>query len=96
MEFLVHFDTSRVYALPAAERDDLINRQQERGRELVSKGTIRHLWDLAPAGQQGGVGIWAAEDADGLEAVLTSLPIRPYIDIEVTPLAIHPLMAQVS
>jgi muconolactone D-isomerase len=54
------------------------------------------LWDLAPAGRQGGVGIWAAEDADGLEAVLTSLPIRPYIDIEVTPLATHPLMAQVS
>jgi muconolactone D-isomerase len=62
----------------------------------VSKGTIRHLWDLAPAGQQGGVGIWVAEDADGLEAVLTSLPIRPYIDIEVTPLATHPLMVQVS
>jgi muconolactone D-isomerase len=94
MEFLVNFDTSRVYALPAAERDDLIKREQKRGRELMSEGVIRHLWSLV--GQQGNVGIWAAEDADELEAALTSLPIRPYVDIEVTPLATHPMTAQVS
>jgi len=94
MEFLVHFDTSGVFALPAAERGDLIKREQVRGRELMSEGVIRHLWSLA--GQQGNVGIWAAEDADELEAALTSLPIRPYVDIEVTPLATHPLTAQVS
>jgi muconolactone D-isomerase len=92
MEFLVHIDTSGVFALPASERGDLIKREQERGRELMSEGVIRHLWSRV--GQYANVGIWAAEDADGLQAALTSLPIRPYVDIEVTPLATHSLTAQ--
>ncbi|WP_425551093.1 muconolactone Delta-isomerase family protein [Amycolatopsis samaneae] len=32
--------------------------------------------------------------ADGLEEALTSLPIRPYVDIDVTPLATHPMMRE--
>jgi muconolactone D-isomerase len=94
MEFLVHVDASRAYALPAVERDDVIKRERERGRALMSEGVIRHFWRLV--GQHGNIGIWAAEDADELEAALTSLPVWPYADIEVTPLATHPMTAQVS
>jgi muconolactone D-isomerase len=60
----------------------------------MSEGVIRHLWSLV--GQRRNVGIWAAEDADELQAALTSLPVWPYADIEVTPLATHPMTAQVS
>jgi muconolactone D-isomerase len=94
MDFLVQLDTSGVLALPAAERGELIKREQERGLELMAEGVIKHLWSRV--GQYGNVGIWAAEDADGLQAALASLPIRPYVQIEVTPLATHPLTAQAT
>lgn len=91
MDFLVRVDNTRVYALPAAERDDLIERERARGRELVTEGTIRHFWRLL--GAHGNVGIWSAPHADALSEALISLPIWPYADIEVTPLATHPITA---
>jgi muconolactone delta-isomerase len=35
--------------------------------------------------------VWTADDADALHAALTSLPIAPWTDFEVAPLARHPL-----
>lgn len=94
MEFLVQVDASRVYALPTAERDDLVTRERDRGRELIAEGVIRHFWSRA--GQHGNVGIWSAEDGDALHAALTSLPIWPLAEFTVTPLAAHPLMPRTA
>ncbi|MCB5905918.1 muconolactone Delta-isomerase [Streptomyces pinistramenti] len=92
MEFLVQVDGSRVYTLPADERDDLIRRERERGRQLLDEGVIQQFWRIP--GRRGNVGIWSAVDADALEEALTSLPIWPYADIEVTALATHPMIRQ--
>lgn len=92
MEFLVNLDVSRVYALPAAERDDLIKREQQRGLALMSEGVIKHIWRLI--GHQRVVSIWAAKDADELQAALATLPVWFYVDWEVTPLVTHPLTTQ--
>jgi muconolactone D-isomerase len=89
MEFLVTIDTSAVYALPTDERDALIKRELERGLALMSEGVIKHMW--RPVGRGRVVSIWAAKDADELQAALTSLPIWSYVAWEVTPLATHPL-----
>ncbi|GAA4487046.1 muconolactone Delta-isomerase family protein [Actinoallomurus oryzae] len=91
MEFLVRVDGARVYELPADESAALIERERVRGRELMAAGTIRHFWRIP--GRRGNIGIWSAADADELEAALTSLPVWPYADIEVTPLARHPMTA---
>lgn len=91
MDFLVNIDTRRVYELPERELAELIEREQERGRELLAEGVLRQLWRLP--GKRANVGIWSAPEADALEAALNSLPIRPYAEFEVTPLATHPLMA---
>jgi muconolactone D-isomerase len=92
MEFLVNIDTSPVWALPAAQRDDLIKREQERGLALMSEGVIKHMWRRM--GHQGVVSVWAAKDADELQALLSTLPIWFYVDWEVTPLVTHPLTTQ--
>jgi muconolactone D-isomerase len=94
MDFLVRIDTSRAYALPAGEREDLIERERARGRELMSQGVLRHFWRLP--GQRANVGIWSAADADALEESLESLPVRPYADIDITPLATHPMTTEVT
>jgi muconolactone D-isomerase len=94
VDFLVRITTSRVYELPAGEREDLIRRERVRGRELMNEGVLRHFWRLP--GQRANIGVWAAADADALEEALESLPVRPYADIDITPLATHPLTAEVA
>ncbi|WP_031465144.1 muconolactone Delta-isomerase [Sciscionella sediminilitoris] len=90
MEFLVRVDASRAYELPEKERADLIERERARGRELLADGTIQRFWRVP--GRRGNVGIWSTPDADTLATVLAELPVFPYADIEVTPLATHPMM----
>ena len=51
---------------------------------------------LGLPGRKGNVGIWSARDADQLTEALESLPIWPLITVEVTPLATHPLFAEMA
>lgn len=54
----------------------------------MAEGMLRHLWSVL--GRRANIGIWSTADADVLNEVLASLPVRPYADIDVTPLATHP------
>jgi muconolactone D-isomerase len=65
-----------------------------RGRELRAGSLLRKAWSLP--GQKANVGIWSARDADQLAEALQSLPIWPLITLEVTPLATHPLFAEMA
>jgi muconolactone D-isomerase len=89
VEFLVRVDASHAYELPTPECDDLIRRERDRGRELLAEGVIQRFWRVP--GRHANIGIWSARDVDELETALTSLPIWRYADIEVTPLAKHPM-----
>ncbi|MFJ5291168.1 MULTISPECIES: muconolactone Delta-isomerase family protein [unclassified Streptomyces] len=92
MDFLVRIDAPRVYELPAADHAELVKRERDRGRELMADGVLRQLWTLP--GKRANIGLWSAPDADALVEALNSLPIRPYVDIDVTALATHPLSAE--
>jgi muconolactone D-isomerase len=94
MDFLVRIDTTAVYQLPDRERKELIDRETMRGQELHAGGFLRKAWSLP--GQKANVGIWSARDADQLTEALQSLPIWPLITFEVTPLATHPLFAEMA
>lgn len=92
MDFLVRVDASRAYELPADEATDLIARERVRGRELMAENVIRHFWRIP--GTRANIGIWSTPDADALEEALSSLPIRPYAQIQVTALATHPMTVE--
>ncbi|MBK1783947.1 muconolactone Delta-isomerase family protein [Prauserella cavernicola] len=94
MQFLVRIDTARAYELPPDERAELIARERTRGRELMDHGVLRDIWRVP--GRRANVGIWDVPDADALEQALESLPARPYAEIDVTPLATHPLTAEAN
>lgn len=94
MDFLVCTDTTAVHHLPNRERKELIKRESMRGRELQASGILRNVWRLP--GQKANVGIWSARDADQFTEALQSLPIWPLIMLEVTPLATHPLFAEMA
>jgi muconolactone D-isomerase len=73
-------DPYRLTELRAAER--------ERSRELQEAGTIRGIWRVV--GRLANIGLWEAPDHETLHEAITSLPLSPYFDVTVTPLARHP------
>ena len=89
MKFLVQIDVRLPGKLTDAERAELLERELERGRELVDAGVIWAIWRIPGALRN--VGVWEAADATELHEHLTSLPVFRWVTTEVTPLADHPL-----
>jgi muconolactone D-isomerase len=86
MDFLVHMQVGAI-GDPALERS-LREQEAARARELAAAGVLRRLWRVP--GRRANWGVWSAADADALHAALSSLPLFPYLDISVHPLAAHP------
>jgi muconolactone D-isomerase len=93
MHFLVRITVSLPPTLPEDERSALLAAELERGRELRDAGSIVSIWRI-PGGPLRNVGIWQATDASELHELIASLPLFPYIEAEVTPLARHPIDAE--
>ncbi|PRX44622.1 muconolactone D-isomerase [Prauserella shujinwangii] len=62
--------------------------EKERAQQLQRAGTWRHLWRVV--GQYANVSVFDVDSADELHEILSTLPLFPYLDIEVTPLTRHP------
>jgi len=89
VDFLVEIEVRLPADLDEAIRTRLVNDEQERGRTLAEAGLLRAIWRVP--GRLANRAIWTAADATELHAALTSLPLWRYMDVEVTPLAHHPL-----
>ncbi|QEU26636.1 muconolactone Delta-isomerase [Pseudomonas luteola] len=62
--------------------------EKKRATELQEAGKWPHLWRIV--GQYSNISIIDVESNDELHALLSSLPLFPYMTIQVTPLAKHP------
>ncbi|MEV0720980.1 muconolactone Delta-isomerase family protein [Asanoa sp. NPDC050611] len=91
MEFLVDMVTT----VPPGTSDDEVAdmRRQEAAHtaELIARGNVLRLWrpPLSP-GEWRTWGLFRADDADQLETVLASMPLRVWRRDAVTPLSPHP------
>ena len=88
MLFMVEMEVRLPPAMPAGEADALKARERERAQELQRDGRWAHLWRVA--GRYANVSIFDVADADELHALVSGLPLFPYMDVRVTPLARHP------
>jgi len=88
MEFLVHVVINVPHEMPAKERADLRNSEQRRAAELRTSGDLIRIW--RDPGRQANWSLYKVRDATTLHEVLSSLPLWPWMDIEVHTLAIHP------
>jgi len=88
MEFLVHIEIRWPVDGDPAEHARLVAAETVRATELAQAGTLRRLWRIP--GRRANYGIWEAPDATALDAALASLPMFPWLDIEVQPLGQHP------
>jgi len=73
-------DPERFDALKAAEK--------ARAEALQRDGVWRHLWRVA--GKYANISVFDVPDHDALHAILSTLPLFPFMAIGVTPLARHP------
>jgi muconolactone delta-isomerase len=88
MEFLVSIAVEWPPDGDPEKKQLLIGKEGKRANELAEAGTIRRLWRIP--GRWANVGLWEAEDATALHEALVSLPLYPWLDIDVQPLARHP------
>ena len=68
--------------------EQLKTTERERAQDLQRSGKWRHLWRIA--GQYANVSIFDVSGNEELHDLLSSLPLFPFMRIEVTPLCRHP------
>ncbi len=88
MLYHVRMDVHPPRDMPAAEFDALKAAEKVRAEELQRQGKWRHLWRIA--GAYANVSIFDVADHDELHAILSTLPLFPFMHMQVTPLARHP------
>lgn len=89
VEFLVAIEIRLPGDLEADRREEMLKAEYERGSLLAKAGIVRSIWRVP--GKLANRGIWAASDPTALHEALVSLPLWPYMTVEVVPLARHPL-----
>ncbi|WP_433888448.1 muconolactone Delta-isomerase [Streptomyces sp. CA-111067] len=94
MEWLVHTHNRLPAQTPAAERERLRVAERERAMELRAQGVLRKLWRTP--GSAGTVALYECRDATHLHEALSSLPMFPWLEVSVEPLADHPQETQAA
>lgn len=94
MEFLVRFKIDVPTSMPADEVKALREREREHGRRLWQQGLMRRIWRVP--GRRDAYALYEFPDATALHAALESLPLYPYMDIHVEPLARHPFEVEME
>jgi muconolactone delta-isomerase len=91
MEYLVEFITTIPDGAPPAEVEQRLAGETTRVAELATQGHVLRVWKPLPDDRRRrALGLYRAASDEELEAILDSLPLRPWMEISVTALAEHP------
>ena len=88
MLFHVRMTVSLPQTMPEAQSAQLKQTEKELAQRLQQEGKWRHLWRIA--GHYANISVFDVASVDELHNLLTSLPLFPYMQIEVMPLCRHP------
>jgi len=88
MLYMVRMDVSLPATMSTDQADRIKAAEKAYAQELQQAGKWLHLWRIV--GEYANVSIFDAQDHDELHTLLSSLPLFPYMQIKVTPLAKHP------
>jgi muconolactone D-isomerase len=88
MLFHVRMNVNLPATMPPEQAGALKQEEKELSHRLQENGKWRHLWRIA--GQYANVSVFDVDSVDELHALLTSLPLFPYMQIDVMPLCRHP------
>ena len=88
MLFHVRMDVVPPTHLPAAEFDAIKVAEKAYAQDLQQRGVWLHLWRIV--GEYSNFSVFEAASHDEMHAILSGLPLFPFMKIAVTPLARHP------
>lgn len=88
MLFHVRMDVHIPHDLDPIRAEELKRVERERAQQLQRQGKWRHLWRIA--GQYSNISVFDVADAQELHDIVSTLPLFPFMDIDVTPLCRHP------
>lgn len=88
MLYHVRMDVRPPHGINPAEFEQLKAEEKARALELQRSGKWVHLWRIA--GQYANISVFDVAGHDELHALLSTLPLFPFMEIAVTPLARHP------
>jgi muconolactone D-isomerase len=88
MLFHVEMDVRIPHDFPADKTEALKQAERARAQDLQRGRVWRHLWRVA--GRYANVSIFDVSGPQELRDILSSLPLFPFMDIQVTPLCRHP------
>ena len=88
MLYMVQMQVNLPPDMPAAQADRLKADEKALAQQLQRDGKWQHLWRVA--GRYANVSVFDVDSHDALHQLLSSLPLFPYMDIQVTALARHP------
>jgi muconolactone delta-isomerase len=90
-EFLIALAITAPPGTPAAVADDAMAREALHARELAGQGHLLRLWALpGKPGRRRTLGLWRARGAAEMAAVVAALPLYAWMDVDTTPLTVHP------
>jgi muconolactone D-isomerase len=91
MDYLVEFIVAIPEDAPPAEIEQRLAGETTRVAELAAQGHAVRVWKPLPEdGRRRALGLYRAASDEELEAILDSLPLRPWMEISVMALAEHP------
>jgi len=88
MLFHVKMDVRIPHDLDPEVRSETVTREREYSQQLQRSGKWPHIWRIV--GEYSNVSIFDVADNAELHDLLSNLPLFPYMEIKVTPLAMHP------
>ena len=88
MLYHVRMDVSLPADMPEAEADKLKADERDYAQRLQREGKWVELWRVV--GEYANYSIFDVDSHDELHAMLSGLPLFPYLKIKVTPLTRHP------
>ncbi len=88
MLFHVRMDVNLPLDMPLDTANDIKAREKAYFQQLQREGKWRHIWRVV--GEYANYSIFDVADNTELHALLSSLPLFPYMRIAVTPLCRHP------
>ncbi|MGE0220134.1 muconolactone Delta-isomerase [Mycolicibacterium sp.] len=88
MLYHVRMDVHLPPDLDLQRRAEILAAEKAYSQELQRAGRWPHIWRIV--GEYANYSVFDVDSNDELHQILSGLPLFPYMDITVTPLAVHP------
>jgi muconolactone D-isomerase len=88
MLYCVRMDVHEPHDIDQERFNRLKAEEKARAEDLQRSGKWCHLWRVA--GHYSNISVFDVESHDELHGILSTLPLFPFMDMTVTPLARHP------